>query len=32
MARRYGDDPEQFNEQHRVTWRLVPDRVVERNG
>lgn len=32
MARRYGDDPEQFNGQHRVTWHLVPDRVVERSN
>jgi hypothetical protein len=23
-------DPEQFNGQHRVTWRLVPERVFER--
>ncbi len=30
MARRYGDDPEQFTGQHRVTWRLVPTRVIER--
>lgn len=30
MARRYGDDPEVFNGQHRVTWRLVADRVYER--
>ncbi len=30
MSRRYGDDPEQFNGQHRVTWRLVPERVFER--
>lgn len=30
MARRYGDDPEVFNGQHRVTWRLVPERVFER--
>ncbi|MGA2210700.1 MAG: pyridoxamine 5'-phosphate oxidase family protein [Acidimicrobiales bacterium] len=32
MARRYGDDPEQFNGQHRVTWRLVPERVFERTN
>lgn len=31
MARRYGDDPEQFNGQHRVTWRLVPHRLLERS-
>lgn len=30
MSRRYGDDPEQFNGQHRVSWRLLPERVVER--
>lgn len=30
MSRRYGDDPEQFNGQRRVTWRLVPERVFER--
>ena len=30
MSRRYGDDPEQFNGQYRVTWRLVPERVFER--
>ena len=30
MARRYGDDPEQFKGQHRVTWLLAPDRVLER--
>lgn len=32
MARRYGDDAEQFTGQHRVTWRLVPDRVIERGN
>jgi|SRR5579862_1962208 len=32
MSRRYGDDPEQFNGQHRVTWRLEPERVLERTG
>jgi PPOX class probable F420-dependent enzyme len=31
MSRRYGDDPEQFNGQHRVTWRLVAERVFERS-
>ena len=31
MARRYGDDPGQFRGQHRVTWRLVPDQVLERS-
>jgi PPOX class probable F420-dependent enzyme len=31
MARRYGDDTEQFNGQHRVSWYLVPERVIERN-
>ena len=31
MARRYGDDPEQFTGQHRVTWRLVPRQVLERS-
>ena len=30
MARRYGDDPEQFTGQHRVTWRLVPRQILER--
>jgi PPOX class probable F420-dependent enzyme len=30
MSRRYGDDPGQFNGQHRVTWRLVAERVYER--
>jgi PPOX class probable F420-dependent enzyme len=30
MARRYGDDPEQFVGQHRVTWRLIPRQVRER--
>jgi hypothetical protein len=30
MARRYGDDPEQFTSQHRVTWRLVPHQLLER--
>ncbi len=30
MARRYGDDPEQFAGQHRVTWQLVPRQVLER--
>jgi PPOX class probable F420-dependent enzyme len=29
MARRYGDDPEQFTGQHRVTWRLVAHQVLE---
>lgn len=32
MSRRYEDDPEQFNGQHRVTWRLVPERVFERTN
>ena len=32
MARRYGDDPEQFTGQHRVTWRLVPAQILERAG
>jgi PPOX class probable F420-dependent enzyme len=32
MARRYGDDPEQFTGQHRVTWRLVPHQILERAG
>jgi Pyridoxamine 5'-phosphate oxidase len=32
MARRYGDDPEQFVGQHRVTWQLVPRQVLERAG
>jgi hypothetical protein len=30
MARRYGDDPEQFRGQHRVTWYLAPRQVLER--
>lgn len=30
MSRRYGDDPEQFVGQHRVTWLLVPRQVLER--
>jgi hypothetical protein len=30
LARRYGDDTELFNGQHRVTWHLIPDRVFER--
>lgn len=30
MSRRYGDDPEQFNGQRRVTRHLVPERVFER--
>lgn len=30
MARRYGDDPQQFVGQHRVTWHLVPHQVLER--
>lgn len=30
MARRYGDDPGQFDGQHRVSWHLVPARVLER--
>lgn len=30
MARRYGDDPEQFRGQHRVTWHLAPRQVLER--
>jgi PPOX class probable F420-dependent enzyme len=30
MSRRYGDDPEQFNGQHRVSWHLIPGRVLER--
>jgi PPOX class probable F420-dependent enzyme len=30
MARRYGDDPEQFIAQHRVTWHLIPRQVLER--
>lgn len=30
MSRRYGDDPEQFNGQHRVSWALRPRRVLER--
>jgi PPOX class probable F420-dependent enzyme len=32
MARRYGDDPEQFTGQHRVTWRLIPAQILERAG
>lgn len=32
MSRRYGDDPEQFNGQQRVTWRLVAERVFERTA
>lgn len=31
MARRYGDDPDGFNGQHRVSFNLVPERVVERS-
>lgn len=31
MSRHYGDDPEQFRGQHRVSWRIVPCRVVERS-
>lgn len=31
MARRYGDDPEQFRGQHRVTWHLAPHQVLERS-
>ncbi len=30
MARRYGDDPEPFRGQHRVTWHLAPRQVLER--
>lgn len=30
MAHRYGDDPAQFDGQHRVTWRLTPKRIFER--
>jgi PPOX class probable F420-dependent enzyme len=30
MSRRYGDDPEQFRGQHRVTWRLSAEQVLER--
>lgn len=30
MARRYGDDPEQFVGQHRVTWQLILRQVLER--
>ena len=30
MARRYGDDPEQFTGQDRVTWRLSAERVFDR--
>jgi PPOX class probable F420-dependent enzyme len=30
MARRYGDDTEQFNGQRRASWHLVPERVIER--
>jgi PPOX class probable F420-dependent enzyme len=30
MARRYGDDPQQFVGQHRVTWQLVARQVLER--
>ena len=30
MARRYGDDPEQFIGKHRVTWRVAPRQVLER--
>jgi hypothetical protein len=30
MSRRYGDDPEQFNGQRRVTWSLSAARVFER--
>ena len=32
MARRYGGDAEQFTGQHRVSWRLVPERVIERGN
>jgi PPOX class probable F420-dependent enzyme len=31
MARRYGDDDEQFNGQQRVSWHLVAERIVERS-
>ncbi|HEY3843105.1 MAG TPA: pyridoxamine 5'-phosphate oxidase family protein [Acidimicrobiales bacterium] len=31
MARRYGDDPEQFRGQHRVTWHLAPHQILERS-
>lgn len=30
MSRRYGDDPDQFDGQHRVSWLLSAERVVER--
>jgi PPOX class probable F420-dependent enzyme len=30
MARRYGDDPEQFIGQNRVTWHRAPRQVLER--
>jgi PPOX class probable F420-dependent enzyme len=32
MSLRYGDNPEQFNGQHRVTWSLIPERVFERTS
>jgi PPOX class probable F420-dependent enzyme len=32
MSRRYGDDPEQFNGQHRVTWRLRAERTIDRSA
>lgn len=31
LARRYGDDADLFNGQHRVSWQLVPGRVIERS-
>jgi PPOX class probable F420-dependent enzyme len=31
LARRYGDDTEQFNGQQRVSWHLVPERIIERS-
>lgn len=30
MSRRYGDDPAQFDGQHRVSWCLLAEQVVER--
>jgi PPOX class probable F420-dependent enzyme len=32
LARRYGEDPEDFRGQERVSFRVVPERVFENTG
>jgi PPOX class probable F420-dependent enzyme len=32
LARRYGEDPEDFRGQERVSFRVIPERVFENRG